>query len=490
LIPSARPNNFIRTYSPFDHITIALSDPRINPLFREDLSYRFDSTEKVIGLSYNYENNNVSVEPILGFNAMYDRSGINTWTKALGFKVSGNIGLSYSYYMKVVDNTVGGKIIDLKKELDNTDGFIVGHNNGPDGFDYDDMEGQVGACFGVAQLYIEKIRNVWGYGEDGQILFSRKSPSYPQLRLVLSLNNHLKFTYLHAVLFSDVIDSLQSYGNATYYDTYHRVYRPKYMVAHLIEYAPTDEWNFSLGESMVYSDRFEPVFLIPVLLFKAVEYQSRDNDNAQFFGGMRYSIRSFGYLYTDFFIDDINTNALFSAQNDNILAGTFGVHLTDCIVKNLDVIAEYTRINPWVYTHKNETTTYTSNSYVLGHWLGQNSELFYLSAEYRWIRSLWMKFSMQYIEKGILDPEHIHYSLPGIPSFLEGPLFHQSIIGFETRWEPYRHLFLTGELVLTNQNSDQIALTNLTTDVPTYYPPYSNRLTLNVGIVYNLFENN
>ena len=97
---------------------------------------------------------------------------------------------------------------------------------------------------------------------------------------------------------------------------------------------------------------------------------------------------------------------------------------------------------------------------------------------------------MQYIEKGILDPEHIHYSLPGIPSFLEGPLFHQSIIGFETRWEPYRHLFLTGELVLTNQNSDQIALTNLTTDVPTYYPPYSNRLTLNVGIVYNLFENN
>ncbi len=490
LIPGVRPNNFIRTYSPFDQITISLSDPRISPLFREDLSYRFDSTEKVIGLSYDYENNNVSVEPILGFNSAYDKTGINTWTKALGFKVFGNIGSSYSFYMKVVDNTVSGKIIDMKKELDNTDGFIVSHNNGTDGFDFDDMEGQVGARFGVAQLFIEKIRNVWGYGEDGQIIYSRKAPSYPQLRLVISLNDHLKFTYLQAVLFSDIVDSLQSYGNTSYYDTYRRVYRSKYMAAHLLEYAPSNELNFSLGESIIFSDSFEPVFLIPVLLFKAAEYQYRDNDNAQIFGGMRYSLRSIGYLYTDFFIDDINTDKLFSAQNDNVLAGTFGARLTDCILKDLDIVAEYTRINPWVYTHKYEATTYTSNSYVLGHWLGQNSELFYLSAEYRWIRSLWMKLSMQYIEKGILDPEHLHYTIPGVPTFLEGPLFHQTVIKYETQWELYRNLFLKGEIVLTNQNSGQIALTNLSSDLPTYYPSYSNRLTMNVGIVYNLFDNN
>ncbi len=420
---------------------------------------------------------------------MNDKNGMETWVKSEGFKLSGHIGSSFIFYMKVIDNGVRGKILDTKRELDNTDGFAVSNNNGADGFDFDVVEGQIGARWGIAQMFLEKIRNVWGYGEDGQIIYSRKAPSYPQLRLVISLNDHLKFTYLQAILFSDIVDSLQSYGNTAYYDSYRRVYRSKYMAAHLLEYAPSDELNISLGESIIYSDSFEPVFLIPVLLFKAVEYQYRDNDNAQIFGGMRYSLRSIGYLYTDFFIDDINTNKLFSAQNDNILAGTFGVRLTDCIVKNLDIVAEYTRINPWVYTHKYETTTYTSNSYVLGHWLGQNSELFYASAEYRWIRSLWMKLSMQYIEKGILDPEHLHYTIPGIPAFLEGPLFHQTVIKYETQWEPYRNLFLKAELVLTNQNSGQIALTNLSSDLSTYYPPYSNRLTMNVGIVYNLFDN-
>jgi hypothetical protein len=490
LMPGTRPNNFIRTYSPFDQITVSLTDPRISSLLREDISYRFDTTEKVLALHQNFEQNELSAEPVIGLHSVYDKNGMETWVKSEGFKLSGHLGPSFIFYMKAIDNGVRGKILDTKRELDNSDGFAVSNNYGAAGFDFDVVEGQLGARWGFAQLFIEKMNNVWGYGEDGQIIYSRKAPSYPQLRLVISLNDHLKFTYLQAVLFSGIVDSLQSYGNTAYYDTYRRVYRSKYMAAHLLEYAPSDELNLSLGESIIYSDSFDPVFLIPVLIFKAVEYQYRDNDNAQIFGGIRYSLPSIGYLYTDFFIDDINTNKLFSAQNDNILAGTFGARLTDCIVKNLDIVAEYTRINPWVYTHKYEATTYTSNSYLLGHWLGQNSELFYMSAEYRWIRSLWMKFSIQYIEKGILDPEHVHYTIPGIPAFLEGPLFHQTVIKYETQWEPYRNLFLKGELILTNQNSGQIALTNLSTDPPTYYPPYSNKITANMRIVYNLFDNN
>ena len=159
-------------------------------------------------------------------------------------------------------------MLDTKRELDNTDGFAVSNNFGAGGFDFDDVEGQIGIRWGAAQLFIEKIRNVWGYGEDGQIIFSRKAPSYPQLRLVVSFNDHLKFTYIQSVLFSDIVDSAQSYGNTAYYDTYRRVYRSKYMAAQLLEYSPSDKWNFSLGESIIYSDAFDPAFLIPVLFIK------------------------------------------------------------------------------------------------------------------------------------------------------------------------------------------------------------------------------
>ncbi len=489
LIPGVRPNNFIRSYSPFDEMTVSLTDPRLSPLFREDLSYRFDTTEKVLSLHQRYEQNEITAEPIVGLTSVYDKSGMETWTKSVGAKLFGHLGSSFTFYTKIVDNGVRGNMLDTKRELDNSDGFALSANNGIGGFDFDAVEGQLGFSSGAIQLFIEKIRNVWGYGEDGQIIFSRKAPSYPQFRLVVSLSDRLKFTYIQSILFSDVIDSAQSYGNTAYYDTYRRVYRSKFMAAHLLEYSPSDEWNFSLGESIIYSDAFEPAFLIPVLLFKAVEYQYRDNDNAQIFGGIRYSIPSFGSLYTDFFIDDVNTDKLFSAQNDNVLAGTFGVRMTDCMVNNLDIVAEYTRLNPWVYTHKYESATYTSNSYVLGDWIGQNSELFYVSAEYRWTRSLWLKFSFQHLEKGILDSVHVHFTYPGVPTFLQGPVFHQTIFKFETRWEVCRNLFFKGDVSLTNQNSGQIALTNLSTDIPINYPALSNKLSLNVGITYNLFNN-
>ena len=43
---------------------------------------------------------------------------------------------------------------------------------------------------------------------------------------------------------------------------------------------------------------------------------------------------------------------------------------------NLDVTVEYTRLNPWVYEHKNEVTNFKHLKYSLGHWLGQNGDQF------------------------------------------------------------------------------------------------------------------
>ncbi|HEY6951683.1 MAG TPA: hypothetical protein VI758_04705, partial [Bacteroidota bacterium] len=139
---------------------------------------------------------------------------------------------------------------------------------------------------------------------------------------------------------------------------------------------------------------------------------------------------------------------------------------------------EYTRINPWVYTHKYDATTYTSNSYLLGHWLGQNGQLVYFAADYRWLRSLALKFSFQHIIKGPLGPESIHYSMPWAQEFLAGPLFRQSLLGLEARWEPYRGLFMTANVILANQ----------TDDVTNRYPTYSDKLMMSAGVVYNLFD--
>ena len=44
---------------------------------------------------------------------------------------------------------------------------------------------------------------------------------------------------------------------------------------------PNDEFTFSIGESIVYSDRLQPIYFIPVLFFRAADhYLSSKNTTA------------------------------------------------------------------------------------------------------------------------------------------------------------------------------------------------------------------
>ena len=477
ILPHLRPNDFVRTYSPFDSVVVSPDDPRLTPLVREDLRYRFGSVESVPSLGFSASQNRISVEPVLGLRANVDRNGIESWTKSIGFKAEGSLGSSLVFSMRFVDDGTRGKVLDQRQTLRPTDGFVVSNDYGTNGFDFDETEGQLGYRRGDAQIFLEKVRNIWGYGNDGQVILSRKAPSYPQLRLSIPVTDRLKFTYIHAALYSDVVDSLQSYGSAAHWYTYRKVFRSKYFVSHVLEYAPSDALNFALGESMVYSDRFEPAYLIPILLFRSIERQTRDSDNAQLFAAMRWTVQSFGSLYVDLFIDDLNTNRIFSPENDNIVAGTIGGRFFDAFVPNLDLALEYSRMNPWVYTHQYEATAYTTNMYTLGHWLGQNSDCLFFSAEYRWVRSLSVGLTAQHFRYGPLGPESIHYTTPWKQRFLEGPAFRQTQVGIHARWEPWRNLLLNAEVLVATQHDD----------VPLRYESYSNRMLMNLGVAYNFF---
>ena len=62
------------------------------------------------------------------------------------------------------------------------------------------------------------MQNVWGAGENGNIILSTKAPAYPQLKLHARLSKDIDFTYIHGWLFSGIIDSSQTY-NTQYWGT-------------------------------------------------------------------------------------------------------------------------------------------------------------------------------------------------------------------------------------------------------------------------------
>ena len=475
--PSFRVNDFTGVYSPFDGGLIGRQKILTNPVFDDELHHRFAEGKNPISLALGDDTNHVVLEPIFGYAVFADKDGERFNIRTSGLKLFGNLGDHVVFYASAMDNLQRGMVLDRKKELEPTNGFVISSDRGSQGFDFDEAQVRLGFRWGGTQVFLEKLRNRWGYGESGNIVLSEKAPSYPQLRIVVHVTENLKFTYLLASLYSDVVDSLESYQDITsgYYRT---VFRTKYMAAHVLEYAPSPRINIALGESMIFSDQFQPVYLLPLMIFKSAEHQKRIDDNAQIFGGLRYSFPPYGMLYGTLFIDDLNTDKIFSAQNTNIIAGTIGGKFVDVLWNNFDCSLEYTRLNPWVYTHKWAATTYTSNSYVLGHWLGQNADILYASAQYRWIRPLWLTLYAQKLRKGVLGAADVHYSQPWAQKLLAGPLFRQTQAGLKGRWEIYRYLFFNCDAALWSQ----------TDDVQNRYPSFLNKFFANLSITYNLFS--
>jgi hypothetical protein len=61
---------------------------------------------------------------------------------------------------------------------------------------------------------------------------------------------------------------------------------------------------------------------------------------------------------------------------------------------------EYTKVYPGNYRHFIPTLTYENSSALLGHWIGDNGDLFYTAIDYTVFRGLKVKLWTQYIWKG------------------------------------------------------------------------------------------
>jgi hypothetical protein len=201
--------------------------------------------------------------------------------------------------------------------------------------------------------------------------------------------------------------------------------------------------NLSLGESVVYSDRGPLlIYLIPIMFFKAGEHYNGDKDNTQIFGSADISLFKGYDFYFTLFIDDLNTDNLFNSDKSHRQLGvTVGLRTFDQLVDNLELIAEYTRVNPWVYEHYFGTTDYKNNDYVLGDWIGQNADDLYFDVSYRPIRQLQFgAFSEVYRKGGMEDISNMIG--PGEPWFLYGPLHEERSFGLYGKYQPLRDLFV------------------------------------------------
>jgi len=322
---------------------------------------------------------------------------------------------------------------------------VAGKN---DDFQYDETNAQFSWQIGAFTLSLEKMNNIWGYGRNGSVIFSDHAPSYPQFKLRVPLSKDIEFVYFHGELNSDVIDSSSSYY-VTYpnqdYSKFREVDHSKYIAAHQLEISLWKGVDFSIGESVVYSDRGPLlIYLIPVMFFKSGEHYNSDKDNCQLFGSIDLNLVKNVNAYFSLFIDELNTDKLFDPNlSHRQIALTSGLRVFDIPATNCDMTIEYSRVNPATYNHSYPATTFTNNGFIMGSWMGQNADDLFLEIGLQPLHALRMTAFGEVFRKGGILPLVDQYSdNQGNWKFLFGPVHVERSFGITAKYQPLRDLFI------------------------------------------------
>jgi hypothetical protein len=401
---------------------------------------------------FGFRNNlfSINVSPILGVNigSRDSEKLTHSWNGIYTYGYINNfVGFSFNFR----DNTETGKTIDKTKSFTPVTGVdartdLNTVNYSPDKMEYSEVNAVLATDWSWGSVAVGKDFLESGYGEGGLLILSQKAPSFAFVRLDIKPVEWLKFNYMHSWLASDIPDS-----NTFFYNQAGRIsfsYHNKYIASHSLIITPLAGLDIMLGESMVYDNELEILYLIPIMFFRPADHYlsnqtNASGGNAQFFFGLssKGHLKN-THLYSTLFIDELTLSGIFdSYKQRNQLGFTLGGSITDLPIENITVKIEYTKIYPFVYKHYIQTKNYTSSTYLFGHWMGHNADQIYMSLNYRFIRGLQATVWGQYIRKGEDGTVDQQYNIQPQPPFLFGLRKNYSYLGAEVKYEFVHELF-------------------------------------------------
>jgi len=337
------------------------------------------------------------ITPILGMHVSLNSHGsyIERWFGA-DFQVM--IGKHFSIYgsLRDISNEVDSGLIAKPKYLNNFPGYE--YKEASYGGDYSDSRGGIKYSNSWGSIGLVKDNVIWGDNYHGSNILSGRAPSFPMLTLNLKPAKWFEFNYFHAWLVSNVVDSSYYYleNDSRLY------YRPgnKFMAANMFTFTPVNGLKISVGNAIVYAEKtIHGAYFIPFAFYKSIDHSltkgiGTENQNSQMFLNISSRNIKHLHLYGSVFIDEMNFSR-FKASNpeNNPISIKVGAQVSNLKVQNLTAIFEYTRSNILNYKHSIPLLTWESNSYNLGHYLGDNAQEIYLALKYKPIRGLDFKLS-------------------------------------------------------------------------------------------------
>jgi hypothetical protein len=353
-------------------------------------------------------------------------------------------------------NSFGDKIASLqKRELQ----YNFKFNEKPEETFFDETYGYLTADFNEVKFKIGSDRNEIGYGNIKSIL-GDKAPRYDYLSFNIDYN-FFRFSFLHGRLLGTetiLIDPISGTTSSI---------NEKYFSYHRIGFDISKHLKFGMGEIVVYSKRgIDLSYVNPFNFYKSVEHSNRDRDNAILFLDFTNNSIKGLKLYSTVLIDDINFSKLGSGWWGNQVAYHAGIasynlyHLIP-----LDLMFEYYRVEPYVFTHRILDNNYTNYSYQLNENVPPNSELFFGRINYRFTHRINFSLEFAYSVHGanVLDANGNFIRNVGgdvnvghrttdseTASFLDGDREYFRRVALRIIFEPFNNIFIKTELMHQN----------------------------------------
>ena len=397
---------------------------------------------------FNYRDSSFSInlDPVLGID-IGNRSGAGYSHRWNGLEFYGYLFNNWGFSVDFRDNLESGNNIDVQKNNTQSAGINLSKDNDKS-IQYSEVNAEVNYSWSIGNISFGKYRINIGSGNTGHLINSSKAPSFPLVRLDIHPVSWLNFVYFHGWLESNVPDSsTYRYTSVEGRESISDI--PKFIASHMLSFYIVDDLSLSVGESIVYSGSVEPIYLVPVMFFRLADHYmsnagSNTGDNAQLFADASYRISNIkSKIYGTLFIDELSIEEVTDGNNLSSIGYTAGTEITDLVIPNSSIVVEYTKVQPFVYMNSNDAQTYKNHSYQLGHWIGSNADIIYLSFKQNIIRGLSVKLSGSYFRKGQTELPEEQYQSP-YPSTLYGARRTDKNISVTAAWQPFHNLYIKG----------------------------------------------
>lgn len=401
-------------------------------------------------ISYQEKNFRARLIPILGMHITINAQG-RIDKRWYGAEFQGMLGKNLSVYGSLRDiSHQGDGLLSKSTYLNDEPGYEY-----TVGTDFSDSRGGIKYSNDYMSIGLIKDNISWGDNYHGSNILSGRVPSFPMIYLQVKPTNWFELNYFHGWLVSNVLDSTSFYIQNE--STIH--YRPanKFIAANLLTFTPVRNLKLSVGNSIIYAEKnVHPAFFIPIAFYKSIDHVMTkglkvENQNSQLFFNISSRNIKHLHLYTSVFADEIQFRRFLPDSPDkNPISYKVGANLSNFPFTNLSAIVEFTKTNILNYKHSIPTLSWASNSYNLGHYLGDNAQELYASLRFKPVRGL--DFNLYYINaKHGNEYEYIrHGEFNGVKSSVINIISNPSLgdviwanqtIGFNATYEIFRNSY-------------------------------------------------